>query len=444
MTPAAAAAIRRPVVPYAPVDDSRPFADITVVEFGQFIAVPWCAQTLAEGGARVIKIEPLEGDPVRALAPLGRGETRHFISRNRGKRTLPLDLRHPRAAAVIARLLERADVVLTNFRPGLAAELGLDGPTLTARHPRLVVGNVSAFGARGPDAALAGMDLVVQARSGIMAAYHGARDGLPGSGDAPPVADYMCAMMLCFGIASALLRRERTGRGGEVDVTLLMAALVLQNNAFVRVESVDGPVHADVRRRLAEARAAGRPFAEQAALQPHHRTPAMIHAYYRVYATKDSALAVACIRPSLQRALMDAVGLKDEAHERPIADRAAQERHYEALGARIEAVMATRTTAEWRALLDARGVPAAGVRFPMELLDDEQALANGMLHDLEHPVVGPVRVLATPVRLGGNGFVSAPPTAPFGSETRAILGELGFSAADVDSLIADRVTTETL
>src|SRR2546421_10574701 len=146
------------------MDDARPFAGLEVVEFGQFIAVPSCAQLLAEGGAHVIKVESPEGDPVRNLAPLAPGETRHFISRNRGKHTLPLDLRHAAAKPVIERLLARADVVLTNFRPGLAAELGLDHAALAPRFPRLVVGDVTAFGRRGPDAQLAGMDLVVQAR----------------------------------------------------------------------------------------------------------------------------------------------------------------------------------------------------------------------------------------------------------------------------------------
>src|SRR6266513_359154 len=108
------------------MESSRPFAGIEVVEFGQFIAVPFAAQLLAEGGAHVIKIESLEGDPTRHLAPLAPGETRHFMSRNRGKHSLPLDLRHPRARKIIERLLARADVILTNFRPGLAEEFGLD------------------------------------------------------------------------------------------------------------------------------------------------------------------------------------------------------------------------------------------------------------------------------------------------------------------------------
>ncbi len=397
---------------------------------------------LAEGGARVIKVESLDGDPVRHLAPLAPGETRHFVSRNRGKHVLPLDLRHPRAGAIIERLLERADVVLTNFRPGLAAELGLDWSSLAPRHPRLVVGNVSAFGGRGPDAKLAGMDLVVQARSGLMAAGGRTQDGVPAAGDAP-VADYTCALMLAFGIAAALLRRERTGRGGEVDVSLLMAALVVQNNSMVRVESADGPAHAAALARLAALRAAGRPYAEQAALSPQVRTPSMVNVYYRTYATRDAAIAITCVSAGLQRTLMKALDLVDERHERPAADPEAEARHYAALRPRVEAIMAGRTTAEWKHHFDAHGIPASGVKLPLELLDDEQALANGLLHDLPHPALGPVRVLAPPVSMDGGGFQPADPTPPFGSETRAILGGLGFMEEEVTSLVTGGVTRET-
>ncbi|HET7342068.1 MAG TPA: CoA transferase [Methylomirabilota bacterium] len=420
--------------------DARPFAGLEVVEFGQFIAVPFCAQLLAEGGAHVVKVESLEGDPVRNLAPLAPGETRHFISRNRGKHSLPLDLRHAGAGAVITRLLARADVVLTNFRPGFAEELGLDYAALAPRHPRLIVGNVSAFGRRGPDAKLAGMDMVVQARSGLMSTLgRFNEEGVPTAGDAP-VADYMCALILSFGIAAALLRRERTGRGGEVDVALLMAAMLLQNNSFVRVQSADAAVHAATLARLAELRAAGRPYAEQAAAMPTTRTPGMAGVYYRTYATRDAAVAVACVSPGLQRTFIKAIGLEDSAHARPIRDRDALARHYADLGRRAEAALAARTTAEWKAIFDAQGVPAAGVAFAIELLDDPQPLANGLFHDLAHPALGPVRVLAPPLQMDRDGFRAAPATPALGSETEAILDWLGFGAEEVERLVADGVT----
>ena len=421
------------------MDSARPFAGVEVVEFGQFIAVPFCAQLLADGGAHVIKIEALEGDPVRQLAPLAPGETRHFISRNRGKHSLPLDLRHPQARGVIDRLLARADVVLTNFRPGLAEEMGLDGATLAPRFPRLIVGNVSAFGRHGPDAGLAGMDLVVQARSGLMASLGKIRDGVPATGEAP-VADYICALALAFGVTSALLRRERTGRGGDVDVALFMAALVAQNNSLVRVTSVDGPVQAAALAGLARMRAAGAPFEEQSAAIPSARTAGMLNVYFRTYPTKDDVIGIACVSPSLQRTLMETLGLADDAHGGALEERDALERHYAALGKRVESLMASRTSAEWKQIFDARGLPAAAVRFAVEMFDDEQTRANGFLYDLPHPALGPVRVLAPPVKLDGDGFRPGAATPPFGSESRAILRDAGFSEAEVDGLVAAKVT----
>src|SRR5881628_1401145 len=194
--------------------------------------------------------------------------------------------------------------------------------------------------------------------------------------------------------------------------------------------------------RLAELRAAGRPYAEQATLTPQIRTPAMTNIYYRTYATRDAAIAVACGSPSLRRAFITALGLIDHALERPIADRESELKHYAELRARVEAVVAGRTAAQWQPIFDAGGIPAAAVKLPLELLDDEQPLANGMLHDLAHPALGRVRVLAPPVSIDGDGFVPAPATPSFGSETRTILGELGFSSADVETLLADGITRD--
>jgi crotonobetainyl-CoA:carnitine CoA-transferase CaiB-like acyl-CoA transferase len=225
-----------------------------------------------------------------------------------------------------------------------------------------------------------------------------------------------------------------------VEVSLLMAALVVQNNSMVRVEAADGAVHDGVRARLAELRGAGRPFCEHVALTPQTRTPGMVNVYYRTYATRDAAIAVACVSPGLQRTFMAALGLADDLPPQTGPDD--HERHYAALRRRVEAVVAARTTAEWKAAFDARGVPAAAVHLPLELLDDAQALANGLLHDLDHPRLGRVRVLASPVGLDGPGFRPAPPTAPYGSETRAILHGLGFSPAEVAGFLADGVTRE--
>jgi crotonobetainyl-CoA:carnitine CoA-transferase CaiB-like acyl-CoA transferase len=421
--------------------ESRPFAGIQVVEFGQFIAVPFCGQLLAEGGARVIKIESLDGDPVRHLAPLAPGETRHFISRNRGKHALPLDLRHGDARRIIDALLAKADVVLFNFRPGLAEELGLDHATLSPRYPRLVVGSVTGFGTRGPDAMLAGMDLVLQARSGLMASNGRVKDGMPVPGESP-IADYVCALSLAFGIASALLRRTVTGRGGHVEAALFMAALLAQNNSMVRVASVDVARNERALDQLAGLRAAGASYERQAETVPRPRTPAMVHVYYRTYRTKDAAIGIACVSGGIQRTLMRAVGLADAAHTIRI-DADEQETHYTALGARMEALMASRTAAAWKEILDRHGVPNAQVRFNVEMFDDPQATANGFFHDLPHPTVGPVRVLAPPIRLDGAGFEPAGPTGAFASETRAILRDLGFADADIDALVKSGATRDT-
>jgi formyl-CoA transferase len=416
---------------------AQPFAGVTVLEFGHFIAVPWAGQVLADGGAHVIKIEPLEGEPSRHIAPLGGGESRHFFIRNRGKHALPLELRHPDARAILDALLARADVVLANMRPGLAEELGLDYDTLATRHPRVIVGTVTAFGAKGPDAALAGMDYVVQARSGLMVTGGRVKDGLPATGESP-IADYMTATLLAFGVASALYRRERTGRGGRVDTSLLMGALALQNNLMVRVETLDGGRHAAFRAWLADARRGGVPFAEQAERMPRNRVVSSLMIYMRTYATKDAALAVACGSPSLKRKFITAVGHQDPALDGAVTD---QDAHYDALRRAVDATIASRTTAEWKAMLDAAGVPASGVALPVEILDDPQPAANGMFHRFDHPAQGPVTVLSPPVSLDADGFTPGPPTPPFGSEARAILEWAGFTAPDVKRLLESGVVT---
>ncbi|MXX81010.1 MAG: CoA transferase [Chloroflexi bacterium] len=420
--------------------DAQPFDGIRVVEFGQFVAVPFAAQLLAEGGAEVIKIESLEGDPTRRLAQLAPMESRIYLSRNRGKRSLPLHLRHERAPQIIDALLGRADVALMNFRPGLAAQFGLDAETLRAKYPRLIVASVTPFGRYGPDAGLAGMDIVVQARSGLMVANGRQGDGRPLSGD-PVSADYMAAMSLAFGIASALFRRANTGQGAEVHASLMQAAMTLNNNQMLRVESADSPVHEESRQELADMRSRGATYSEQRMAQPSARARIMADIYFRTYTTSDGWLAVACGSTRLRAAFSLAIGLEDEYTG---DDPNHHAEHYEHLREAAEAIMQSRPTDEWEALLAEAGVPASRVLMPFEILDDPQAAANDMLYDLDHPQIGPVRLLAPPVALDEHGFQQPQATKPFASETLAILVELGFVESEIDQFVESGVTRDSI
>ena len=271
----------------------QPFSGVRVVEFGQFVAVPYCGQLLADGGADVIKIEALIGDSSRHVTQVAPGETRIFMARNRGKHSLPVALKHENAQEIIDAVLAWADVALMNFRPGLAESIGLDSETLKTRFPSLIIATVTPFGHEGPDANLAGMDVVVQARSGLMAAQGRIIDGRPAPGDPVP-ADYMCAMTLGFGIASALFRRERSGGGGAVDVSLMHAAMTLANNQMVHSHDHDGDTRNQALQDLDRMRAEGAPYTEQLGHMQKAVDRPIMKIYYRTFECADKAIAVAC------------------------------------------------------------------------------------------------------------------------------------------------------
>ena len=302
------------------------------------------------------------------------------------------------------------------MRPGLAAELGVEYEQLAPRHPRLIVGSVTAFGPRGPDAALAGMDMVVQARSGLMVTGGKVSNGLPTTGESP-IADYMAAALLAFGVAAALYRRERTGRGGRVDTSLLQSALALQNNLMVRVEQVDGPRHADFREWLGDARRGGVPFAEQNERMPRNRPVAMVAVYYRTYATKDAALAVACGSPSLRRKFIAALGHRDPALAGDVPD---VDAHYAALKQRRRG---DDRVADHRGVAGGPGRCRRAGEPRRAAARDPRRPAAGRERDVRPPGssrAGSVTVLGPPLSLDGDGFVAGAPTPPFGSETRGV------------------------
>jgi crotonobetainyl-CoA:carnitine CoA-transferase CaiB-like acyl-CoA transferase len=407
-----------------------------VIGFGHFVAVPFCGKLLAEGGAEVIKVESPEGDPNRHMAEVAPFESRIFISRNRGKRSLPLKLSDASAKQVIDAMVSSADVVLMNLRPGLTEKLGIDAASLTSRFPRLIVGEITPFGKQGPDASLAGMDIVVQARSGLMAAMGRIEDERPVPGE-PVISDYMAATSLAFGISSALLRRERTGKGGIVDVSLMQSALTLANNQMTRHEDLDRDRHLANIETLNQQRLDGVSFREQMENMPSSRLFTIRAIYFRTYATLDGTIAVACVSRRLQTGFAEALGFSDDSHRKTVDDT-----YIRALQAEVEAMIRARSSDYWLDLLKTAGCPVSTVKFPVEMFEDPQAEANSMFEIVTHPTAGRFRVLSPPVKLDGDGFQTQPPTLPFGSETYALLQEFGIADQDIQELIETGVTVQ--
>jgi len=237
-------------------------------------------------------------------------------------------------------------------------------------------------------------------------------EGLPTTGESP-IADYMAAALLAFGVASALFRRERTGRGGRVDTSLPAVGA----GAAEQPDGARGARRRPAPRRFPQVAGRGPqpgrvPFVEQAERMPRNRPVAMAAVYYRTYATKDAARAVACGSPSLRRKFSPP-SPRGSALAGGVAD---VDAHYARLKVAVEATVASRTTEEWQAHMAKAGVPASRVALPLEILDDAQPAANGMFARQEHPALAADGV-GPPVRLDAGGFVAGAPTAAFGSET---------------------------
>jgi len=403
-----------------------PLDRIMVLDLTRVLSGPYCTMLLADMGARVVKIEqPGKGDDTRAwgppfLRPSGQkpsaggpeeaGESAYFLSINRNKESVTLDFKHPDGRAILDGLVARADVLVENFRPGTLARIGLDYRTLAARHPRLVYCSVSGFGQTGPRTKEPGYDAVMQGEGGLMS--------ITGSPDGPPyrlgvaIADIVSGMFAAYGVAMALLARERSGKGQEVDVAMLDAVTALLTYQ------------------------AGSFFASgNAPTRLGNRHPSIVP--YETFAASDGDFVLAVGNDDQWRRFCAVAELPEEPR---FATNRQRVTVYDELRPFVADRLRTKPRQHWIERLNAAGVPCGSVRNLQELFDDPQLEAREMIARVEHATIGQLRTLGVNVKLSDTpGAVrSAPPT--LGQHTDAVLrNDLGLSAADVAALRASGV-----
>ncbi len=387
-----------------------PLAGVAVLDFSRVVAGPFCTMLLGDDGADVVKVErPGQGDDTRQWGPpFVHGESAYYLAINRNKRSIAIDLQHPAGRALALDLAARADVVVENFRVGTMERLGLGYETLRARNPRLVYCGISGFGTRGPRRDQPGFDLMVQAFGG-MVSITGHPDGPPAKA-AVPLLDLATGLAAHGAICAALYRRERTGCGQRVDLSLFATQIGLLLNA------------------AGDYLLAGRVMGRQGTAHPSI-VP------YQGFAARDGYLIIAAPNDRLFQRVCAVLGHPEWATDPRFASNAERVRNRAELVTLIEGVTRTRDVDAWVAEFERAGVPATPINTVDRALEDAQVAALGLVQEVDHPVCGRIRLQAPFVQFDGEGLPIRRPPPLLGEHTDAVLHEwLGLDAAAVAAL----------
>ncbi len=389
---------------------------IRVIDQTQVMAGPFASMLLADMGAEVIKIEPPAGEHSRHVGlEAAPGVAASFLAVNRGKKGITLDLKQPEGVVVLKRLVETADVLVENYRPGVAARLGVDYAALAAVNPRLIYCSVSGFGQTGPYASRGGYDLIAQGMAGIMSAT--GSDGGPPVKVGVPVADLGAGLFALLGILAALRARRLTGRGQHVDTSLFEAALAL--SAW---EATEYWYTGQIPKPLGTA----------------HR----LNAPYQAFRASDGYFTVGAANPKLWPIFAGLIGraeLTEDPRFKGVGDRV---KHRAALEKEIEVATSKETRAHWLAKCEAAGIPAGPIYSIPEAQADPHAQARGMVQELTHPQAGRVKALGNPVKLSRSPATLRSAAPLLGADTDAVLAGIGLSLLEIDALRARKVLGE--
>lgn len=413
-----------------------PLSGVKVLEFTQIIAGPFSCMLLSDLGADVIKFEPIEGEPWRLFNELVPKESRTFASLNRGKKGVALDMARPEAKEVIHKLVVDADVVVINYRPGVAEKLGIDYETLRAINPKIIYCENTAFGRKGPLASRGGYDIVVQALTGLMAG-EGKMDGEVPMAAYPAPIDYATGIQMCNSICAALFHRERTGKGQRIDCTLMGTALAMQTSQFTWIDAFDDDVIPGLMSGLKQARSEMKSFKEQQAVRHQFRPQAPGNIYYRVYQTANGFIAVGALSHGLRKKVLEATKLNDPRFREDGSFVLAPE-GWETMGPKLvaeaEALFRTKTTEEWGKLLEDHGVPSGPVYFIEELFEHPQTIENGLIAEVEHEMLGHMRMVAPPFQMSDSPLAAQGASPVLGAHNDEVLASLGYGEEQIEAL----------
>lgn len=391
----------------------QPLAGIRVVDLSRILSGPFATMTLADLGADVIKVEPPKGDDTRSWGPpFVEGESTYFLSANRGKKSMVLDLKSEGGKEAMWKLIATADVVVENFRPGTLARLGFGWEEIHRRYPGVILASISGYGQTGPLASKPGYDVIAQGEGGLMGAT--GEEGRPPVKAGFSVADLGSGMWAVIGILAALRTREATGMGDWVDVSLLETVVAWQTY-------------------LAEAYLAAGQVARP--LGSAHPTIAP----YQTMEAGDGYFNLAVGNDAMWQRLLEVL---DDVHEgerwyrdQCYATNPDRVRRREELIPRLNEIFRTRPRQEWLSRLDEAGIPAGSVNSVAEVFEIPQLKARGMVREVRHPTVGALPAVKVP--LAFHAAETAAPTAPplLGADTQAVLRDLGYDDRQIAAIM---------